>query len=67
MLLVGAAITVALWKTSGGESFWWGLIIVAWGLAQLVIDFLERRERALNPSAGIATRADGGDGRSGGL
>ena len=67
MLLVGAAITVALWKTRGGETFWWGLIIVAWGMAQLVIDFLERRERALNHPAGMAPRAEGGDGGSGGL
>ncbi len=48
-LLVGAALTLALWKTGGHHSFWWGLIIVAVGLGQLVIGLLERRDRRLNP------------------
>ena len=63
-LLVGVAITLALWKTNGGESFWWGLIIVAVGLSQLVIHFLERRDRALHPPAGAAHSTESGDLRS---
>lgn len=49
-LLVGAAITVALWQTNHDGSFWWGLIVVAVGLGQLLVSYLERREQAANPS-----------------
>lgn len=49
-VLVGVAITLALWQT-GGNGFWWGLIIVAVGLGQLVISALERNSRNAHPSA----------------
>jgi hypothetical protein len=42
LVCVGAAVTVALWQTNGDKSFWWGLVIVAWGLARLVGVYLER-------------------------
>ncbi len=61
-LLVGVAITLAMWKTGGGDRFWWGLIIVAVGLGQLVIGLLERRDRALNPPG--APPQAGGTGNS---
>ena len=41
LVFVGAAITVAMWQANGDRSFWWGLIIVAWGLGRLVSDYLE--------------------------
>ncbi len=56
-LLVGIAITVAMWQTDGDNSFWWGLIIVAAGLGQLLIGSLESRDRGR--SAGIP-RSPGG-------
>ena len=49
-LFVGLAITVALWQTSHDHSFWWGLTIVAVGLGQIVIHYLERRDSAANRS-----------------
>ena len=61
-LLVGVAITLALWKTGGDDSYWWGLIIVAVGLGQLVIGLLERRDRAVNPPG--APPQAGGTGNS---
>ncbi len=57
-LLVGVAITLALWKTGGNNAFWWGLIIVAVGLGQLVINYLERRDQSVN-SAGAAPPGGG--------
>ncbi len=41
LVLVGAAITVAMWQTNGDHSFWWGLVIIAWGLGRLVSHHLE--------------------------
>ncbi len=46
MIFVGAAVTVALWQTSGDHSFWWGLVIVALGLGRLASDFLDSRGAA---------------------
>ena len=40
LIFVGAAVTIALWQTNGDKSFWWGLVIVAWGLGQLVSEAL---------------------------
>ena len=50
-LLVGIAITVAMWQTDGDNSFWWGLIIVAAGLGQLLISSLESRDRGQSGGA----------------
>ena len=61
-LLVGVAITLAMWKTGGDDSFWWGLTIVAVGLGQLVIGVLERRDRAVDPPG--APPPAGGTGNS---
>jgi hypothetical protein len=41
ILFVGAAVTVAMWEVNRDSSFWWGLIIVAWGLGRLVSNHLE--------------------------
>ena len=61
LILVGIAVTVALWETGGDNTFWWGLVIVAWGLGKLVIGFLERN----NPSgAPGASPQSGGVGNS---
>lgn len=44
LVFVGAAITVAMWQTGDGDhSFWWGLVIIAWGLGRVVSDHLEGR------------------------
>ena len=45
LVFVGAAITLALWQTGDGE-FWWGLVPVAVGLAQLLSAVLEPRPPA---------------------
>ncbi len=52
LLFVGIAITLALWQTGGDHSFWWGLVIVALGLAQIVRGFLEPRDPAATASGG---------------
>lgn len=41
LVFVGAAITVAMWQASGDNSFWWGLVIIAWGLGKLVSEYLD--------------------------
>lgn len=41
LLLIGAAVTIAMWQANGDKSFWWGLIIIAWGLGRLVSDYLD--------------------------
>lgn len=41
LVFVGAAITVAMWQANGDNSFWWGLVIVAWGLGKLVSGYLD--------------------------
>jgi hypothetical protein len=46
MIFVGAAVTVAIWQTSGDHDFWWGLVIVAVGLARLASDYLDARGAA---------------------
>lgn len=59
LLLVGAAVTAALWA-QGGTSFWWGLVIVAWGLGRLVSEQFEDSSRARQP--GVAAPPPGGAG-----
>lgn len=41
LIFIGVAVTLAMWQVNGDKSFWWGLIIVAWGLGRLVGDYLE--------------------------
>jgi hypothetical protein len=41
LIFVGAAVTVAMWQSEGDKSFWWGLVIIAWGLGRLLSDYLE--------------------------
>lgn len=44
LVFVGAAVTVAMWQSGDGDhEFWWGLVIVAWGLGRVVSEYLERR------------------------
>lgn len=43
LVFVGAAITVAMWQSDTDKSFWWGLVIIAWGLGRLVSEYLETR------------------------
>jgi hypothetical protein len=50
LIFVGAAVTIALWQSNGDRSFWWGLVIVAWGLGRLVSNYLE--PPAIPPQAG---------------
>ena len=50
LVFVGVAVTVAMWQANGDKSFWWGLIIIAWGLGRLVSEHLETR--ATPPQAG---------------
>ena len=41
LVFVGAAVTVAMWQSGGGDhDFWWGLVIIAWGLGRTVNDYL---------------------------
>lgn len=56
-LLVGAAITLAMWA-QGGHSFWWGLVIVAVGAGQLVTGLLE----SAGTSAQQGTQSGGNSG-----
>lgn len=53
LVFVGAAVTLAMWQANGDKSFWWGLIIVAWGLGRLLSDYLQ--------PPGIPPRAGNGD------
>ena len=63
MFLVVVAVTLALWQSPGASGqWWWGLVIVAVGLGQLVIGFLERRDQTLNPPG--APPQAGGTGNS---
>jgi hypothetical protein len=41
LVFVGAAVTVAMWQANGDNSFWWGLVIIAWGLGRLVSDYVD--------------------------
>lgn len=41
LVFVGAAVTVAMWQADADRSFWWGLVIVAWGLGRVVGDYLD--------------------------
>jgi hypothetical protein len=51
LVFVGVAVTVAMWQANGDNSFWWGLVIIAWGLGRLISDHLAARE-APPPAAG---------------
>lgn len=59
LVFVGVAITVALWA-KGNNDFWWGLVIIAWGLGRLVGGYLEVSGRG--PQQGIPTQPPGGNG-----
>ena len=50
LVFVGAAVTVAMWQVNGDNSFWWGLVIIAWGVGRLVSEYLE--PRGIPPEAG---------------
>lgn len=50
LVFVGVAITVAMWQTDSDHSFWWGLVIIAWGLGRLVSGHLDA-SAARPPSA----------------
>ncbi len=50
LILVGIAVTAALWQTSADNTFWWGLVIVACGVGKLIIGLLERNDPSVNPS-----------------
>lgn len=63
LMFVGAAVTAALWA-QGGTNFWWGLIIIAWGLGQLVSELFEESGRGRQ--AGITSVPPGGNGGTGG-
>ncbi len=52
LILVGAAVTVAMWQSDGDNSFWWGLVIVAWGLGRLISDYLEVPGAGAPPQSG---------------
>ncbi len=57
LLFVGAAVTVAIWA-QGDRDFWWGLVIIAWGLGRLVGGYLENPSRG--PQPGIHIQPPGG-------
>jgi hypothetical protein len=44
LLFLGIAVTLALYETAGDPAFWWGLVIVALGIALLVVAYFEARE-----------------------
>ena len=54
LIFVGAAVTVAMWQVNRDSSFWWGFIIIAWGLGQLVSEYLQTP--APPPQAGNGTK-----------
>lgn len=56
LVFVGTAVTVAMWQADGDHDFWWGLVIIAWGLGRLVSDYLYAP--ATPPQAGNAHRED---------
>jgi hypothetical protein len=39
LVLVGIAITVAMWQADGTRNFWWGLVIIAWGVGRLTSEY----------------------------
>ena len=41
LVFVGVAVTIAMWQANGDKSFWWGLVIVAWGLGRVISEFLD--------------------------
>lgn len=60
LVFVGAAITVAMWQVNGNNSFWWGLIVVAWGLGRLVSDHLDGGSIPYNPPGAPPQAGNGG-------
>jgi Domain of unknown function (DUF6249) len=61
LVLVGAAVSVALWQATGDKSFWWGLVIIAWGLGRLLSGHLDGgRVRYQGPPAGPPPSGNGG-------
>jgi Domain of unknown function (DUF6249) len=59
LIFVGAAITVALWQGNGDNSFWWGLVIIAWGLGRIVGDYMDGARGPYYPP-GIPPQAGNG-------
>lgn len=65
LLLVGAAITVAMWQTNGDDSYWWGLVIVAWGLGRVASAYFDRGEGRGGHPGQPSARAGGSGGPAG--
>jgi hypothetical protein len=42
LVLVGVAVSVAMWQVNGDRNFWWGLVIIAWGVGRLVGEYQDR-------------------------
>ena len=42
LVLVGVAVTVAMWQADGDRNFWWGLVIIAWGVGRLAGEYRDR-------------------------
>lgn len=59
MVFVGAVVSMALWQVNGDKSFWWGLVIVAWGLGRLVSDHMDG-DRAPYSAPGASSPAGNG-------
>jgi hypothetical protein len=51
LLFVGVAVTVAMWQVDGDNSFWWGLVIIAWGLGKVVSGYLASADSDRTPGA----------------
>jgi hypothetical protein len=52
LVLVGAAVTVAMWQVNKDNNFWWGLVIVAWGIGRIVSEYLDAPAIPPPPQAG---------------
>jgi Domain of unknown function (DUF6249) len=51
LVFVGVAVTVAMWQANGDKSFWWGLVIIAWGLGRVVSEYLASGDSYRTPGA----------------
>ncbi len=60
-VLVGAVVAMALWQINGDKSFWWGLVIVAWGVGRMVSDHLDGDNA---PYSAAGSSPPGGNGGS---